>query len=84
MKDPFFMGSSNEDQLNEITKVLGTKDLMDYLKQYRLTLSPTNEKAVGKHTKKPWESFITEENKRLAVPEAIDLLSKMLIYDHVQ
>jgi casein kinase II subunit alpha len=39
MKDPFFMGSSNEDQLNEIAKVLGTKDLMDYLKKYKLKLS---------------------------------------------
>jgi len=54
MRDPFFMGSSNEDQLNEIAKVLGTKDLMDYIKQYRLTLSPTNEKALGRHAKKPW------------------------------
>jgi hypothetical protein len=33
------MGSSNEDQLNEIAKVLGTKDLMDYLKKYKLKLS---------------------------------------------
>lgn len=60
MRDPFFMGSSNEDQLNEIAKVLGTKDLMEYLKMYKLTLSAANEKAIGRHTKKSWESFITE------------------------
>lgn len=37
-KDPFFHGRDNYDQLVKIAKVLGTKDLFDYLDKYGLTL----------------------------------------------
>jgi hypothetical protein len=33
--------------------------------------------------KKPFNKFITNENKHLCSNEALDFLSKMLIYDHV-
>lgn len=42
------------------------------------------EQALGKHNRKPWPKFINDENKHLATPDAIDLLSKMLLYDHVK
>ena len=35
-KEPFFRGDSNNDQLVQIAKVLGTKDLMAYLNKYGL------------------------------------------------
>jgi len=31
--------------------------------------------------KKPWKKFITPENQNLAVPDAIDLLDRVLRYD---
>jgi casein kinase II subunit alpha len=34
--------------------------------------------------KKPWQKFITSENSHLCPNEAIDLLSRMLIYDHAE
>lgn len=34
------------------------------------------------YPKKPWQKFNTNENSHLCPPEAIELLSKMLIYDH--
>lgn len=36
--DPFFKGSDNNDQLIKIVKVMGTDDLMTYLKKYKLPL----------------------------------------------
>jgi casein kinase II subunit alpha len=36
--DPFFKGSDNNDQLIKIVKVMGTDDLVKYLKKYRLAL----------------------------------------------
>jgi casein kinase II subunit alpha len=81
-KDPFFHGRDNQDQLVKIAKVLGTQDLMRYLEKYGLELNFQLEKIVGKHNQKPWQSFITHENQHLAVPEALDLLSLLLKYDH--
>jgi len=83
MKEPFFQGSDNYDQLERITRVLGTKELFEYLEKYDIDLDQNFEGVLGKHTKKPWTKFITNENKRLVSDEALDLLSRMLIYDHV-
>ena len=81
-KDPFFHGRDNQDQLVKIAKVLGTQELNRYLEKYGIELSSQLEKMIGKHPQKPWQSLITHDNQHLAVPEAIDLLSLMLKYDH--
>ena len=39
--------------------------------------------SLGKHEKKAFSKFITEQNKHLCAPEAIDFLEQCLIYDHV-
>jgi casein kinase II subunit alpha len=33
---------------------------------------------------KPWNKFIKPENQALCTEDALDLLSKMLIYDHAE
>lgn len=37
---------------------------------------------LGTYPKKPWTKFINQENTSLCSNEALDLLSKMLVYDH--
>jgi len=34
------------------------------------------------YTKQPWLRFITSDNQPLACPESMDLLDKLLKYDH--
>lgn len=82
IKEPFFHGRDNNDQLVRIAKVLGTDDLKVYLNKYQLTLNNALQSAVGTHQKKPWTSFITPDNQHLCPPEALDLLDKLLRYDH--
>jgi casein kinase II subunit alpha len=84
MKDPFFHGSDNNDQLEKITRVLGTKELQDYLEKYNVDLDSHLESMLGDHTKKSFTKFITPENKHLVSSEALDLLSRMLVYDHAE
>lgn len=36
------------------------------------------------YPKREWSKFINQENKNLCPEEALDLLSKMLVYDHVR
>ncbi|KAF1775049.1 hypothetical protein JG687_00000197 [Phytophthora cactorum] len=81
-KEPFFHGHDNCDQLVKIAKVKGTDELFDYLTTYDLELDPQYDGILGTHTKKPWEKFITQENKHLVSPEAIDFLDGLLRYDH--
>lgn len=67
----------------EWIQVLGTDDLHKYLRKYGIELDPQFEHAIGQQTKKPWNKFVSTENKHLAVPDAIDFLDHLLKYDHV-
>ena len=65
-----------------IVQVLGTDDLYAYLAKYGIELDPQLETLVGRHSRKPWTKFATAENQHLVTPEALDLLDKLLRYDH--
>lgn len=80
-REPFFHGKSNTDQLVQIARVLGTDELYKYLKKYNLKLGSEYED-LGHYTKRPWERFITNDNHHLVCEEVIDLIDKVLRYDH--
>jgi len=82
MKEPFFMGRDNYDQLVKIAKVLGTKELLTYLERYDLTLDSNFDGILGRYARKPWQAYINGKNRHLVNNEAIDLLNSMLQYDH--
>lgn len=77
------MGNDNRDQLVKITKVLGTEDLYKYLKKYGLKLDEEMSALIEKCPRKPWAKFVKPEIAHLCSDEALDLLDKMLQYDHV-
>lgn len=82
-KEPFFHGNDNNDQLYKIIKVLGTDDLKHYLDKFNLKLTHRFGDDVNDGiSKKQWTNFITTENEKLCTPEALDLLSKCLVFDH--
>lgn len=81
-KEPFFHGHDNHDQMVKIARVLGTNDLHSYLEKYGLDLSPNFMALIGSHQRKPWQKFITDENRHLVTGDALDLLDQMLVYDH--
>lgn len=81
-KDPFFPGQDNLDQLVVIARVLGSKDLNAYLEKYSLELDPQFDSIMGNFNRIPWTQFVNDANRHLATPHAIDLLDKMLVYDH--
>jgi len=80
-KEPFFHGHDNQDQLVRIAKILGTDELYSYLEKYGLTIDAHFQSMIGRHSRKPWKKFISNENKNIAVPEAIDFLDNLLRYD---
>jgi len=40
MKEPFFYGMDNEDMLVQQAKVLGSKELNEYIVKYRMPVKP--------------------------------------------
>lgn len=81
-KEPFFRGDSNNDQLVQIAKVLGTKDLMAYVAKYELKLSDEYDHILGNYARKPWSLFINNENQHLISDEAVNFVDLLLTYDH--
>lgn len=49
IKEPFFQGNDNYDQLQKIARVLGTSDLYDYLEKYKIELDSAFEGVLGDH-----------------------------------
>ncbi|CCW62030.1 unnamed protein product [Phytomonas sp. EM1] len=84
MKEPFFRGKDNTDQLVRIVKVLGTDDLRVYLNKFNLKLPSSLLNLLTKQTKKPWSLFVTPENRHLCPDTALDFLDKLLRYDHTE
>jgi len=82
-REPFFRGDDNKDQLVRIARVLGTKELDEYLDKYGLKISFRHQ--VDTHAKREWKSFITPENQHLsAAPHAISFLDSLLKYDPLE
>ena len=61
---------------------MGSSDLFDYLEKCNVTLDRYYDDKLDNYPKKPWTKFINKENKLLVNDDALDLLDKMLIYDH--
>ncbi len=81
--DTFFHGKDNNDQLVKIVEVLGTDALVAYLQRYQIVLAEHyKELQATRHERRPWQSFVTPENASLAHAEAIDLLDRLLRFDH--
>jgi casein kinase II subunit alpha len=81
-REPFFHGLNIADQLVKIAMVLGTGDLFDYLNKYEIELDPYYHGVIGPFPKRGWHSFVNSENERFVSPEAIDLVDKLLRFDH--
>jgi len=62
--------------------VLGTDDLYTYLEKYQIELDPEYDGLLSRHAKRSWSKFVTTDNQALVSNEAIDLLDKLLQYDH--
>ena len=61
--------------------MLGTDELLEYMRKYNLTLNTYFQQKLDRYPQKPLKNFVNEENKHLANDQALDLLSKMLVYD---
>jgi casein kinase II subunit alpha len=64
--------------------VLGTDELFEYIEKYQVTLDSHYDGLLKTTPKKEWKQFINQQNASLANDEALNLLNKMMVYDHAQ
>jgi len=83
-KEHFFRGCDNDDQLLKIMKTLGTEQFDVYLETHSIDFDTETEALLQNYQKLPWTRFITPETQQLASVESMDLLDKLLRYDHQQ
>mmetsp|Transcript_20349 Transcript_20349/g.49874 ORF Transcript_20349/g.49874 Transcript_20349/m.49874 type:complete len:474 (-) Transcript_20349:43-1464(-) len=74
-----FPGKSNFQQLESITKKLGTKALWEAERKYGLHVD--DDYALGYYPRRTWASFVAAYNQHTATPAALDLLSNLLVFD---
>ncbi|KAJ6254129.1 casein kinase ii subunit alpha-3 [Anaeramoeba flamelloides] len=81
IREPLWQGMSNEDQLTKIINTLGTSKFEKYLLKYKIKLPSILKQYVPDTKKKSWKKYINQANIHLATDNAIDLISKLLVYD---
>ena len=72
--DTFFKGADNEDQLVKIVNVMGTANLMEYMRRYRLNMPKKLVKLINNTEERPLESFINNTNHARVTQDGLDLL----------
>jgi casein kinase II subunit alpha len=80
-KEHFFVGGQTP--LHAIVEVLGSVTLASCLKKYGFKLSGEYSSIPGGKPAVPLNKFTCLKNHYLVSDEALDLLSRMLVYDHV-
>jgi casein kinase II subunit alpha len=86
MVHPFFHGANNEDQLVQITRVLGSEKLKSYMAKYGLKVDAKTRDLLGSNNfpRVPYQKFRKRSNEHLCHDEALDLLDKMLQFDNAE
>ncbi|KAI0766125.1 kinase-like protein [Trametes elegans] len=83
-RENFFRGRDNDDQLLKIVKVLGSAEFEHYLTTFRLYFRAYDEEILRSYPKISWSRFITVDNGQVVSGDAIDLLDKLLRYNHLE
>jgi casein kinase II subunit alpha len=83
-REHFFKGVDNDDQLLKILRILGTDEFDRYLEAYGIPFETEHEQLLNNYPKQPWSRFETADNRQTVSLEAVDLLDKLLKYDHRQ
>ncbi|KAF4463152.1 CMGC CK2 kinase [Fusarium albosuccineum] len=80
-KEPFFHGNSISDQLDKISRVLGTERLYDYLDKYQIELDEYIIDVLGEYSPRPWSGFVNSDNEHLVSDDSLHLLDQLLRFD---
>lgn len=81
-KRPVFAGKDDLDQLEKIVEILGYTDLKKYCKKYEISVPGEISEGLEGSNKRHWNDVYEKNRANGKKKEALDLLNKILIYDH--
>lgn len=76
------LGSMNVPQLVQVAKLLGTSKLYRFMMKVVINFDPESIIGTRDLPVKPWQSFVNDDNRDFATEDAINLIDKLLVYDH--
>lgn len=77
---PFYTGQETYHQFRKINRHLGTVGLLEMMEKHNISW-PFKNKTLNYHDPMSYDDFINEKNQHKATSVAVDLLSKMLVWD---
>ncbi|VUZ48029.1 unnamed protein product [Hymenolepis diminuta] len=77
-----FEGDTFTEVLQDITSVLGSDKLFEYIANYGILMNSIKMTECANYPVQTWDSLITEENSDVATAEALDLVDKLIVFDH--
>lgn len=77
-----FDSDDNEDMIGSIAQVLGSHDILQWIKKYRIKISRAKKQQIGDYPKVPFENLFPRNREKYKDPVAIDLLNHLLVIDH--
>ncbi|KIY67148.1 Pkinase-domain-containing protein [Cylindrobasidium torrendii FP15055 ss-10] len=80
-REHFFRGADNNDMILRHMKALGSEKFDHYLQKYDIHFETDAEALLSNYPKRQWTDYGVNE---LVTGEAIDLLDKLLRYDHAE
>uniref|UniRef100_A0A5S6QFS7 Casein kinase II subunit alpha n=1 Tax=Trichuris muris TaxID=70415 RepID=A0A5S6QFS7_TRIMR len=80
--EPFFDGRDDSDQLFHIAYVLGSDDLIQWIREYKIEFEPTFPVDCICGPRKVWDDFVDSENFDTANKNALDFLDQILLFNH--
>ncbi|SCV71616.1 BQ2448_3204 [Microbotryum intermedium] len=70
------------DASSSSTEGMLTGDQLTFHQKYQIEIDANLDALIGTHSRKPWLKYLTSDNQRFISNDAIDLLDKLVRYDH--
>eukprot|EP00300_Choanocystis_sp_HF-7_P034964 c48097_g1_i1.p1 GENE.c48097_g1_i1~~c48097_g1_i1.p1 ORF type:complete len:397 (-),score=71.25 c48097_g1_i1:151-1260(-) len=71
-------------QLLATVQITGSNDLFALMRKLHITLSDEQTAALSGHPKRAWDSWVNDSNRSRVSPEALDLISHLMLADHTK
>lgn len=81
-KDPFFNGTELNETFLRVVEFCGTASLFNYLKRYKIELDKEVISLITYEDRKDLRLYISRDSQEFVTPDALDLLGKLLVFDH--
>ncbi|OHT15917.1 CMGC family protein kinase [Tritrichomonas foetus] len=82
LKVHIFDADDNNRMIDAVAAVMGCQDILNWGTKYNIKIGQRKIDRISKYNKKRFEDIIPNSREKFRDPEALDLVSKMLVIDH--